>query len=182
MVNKERCRNLLKLAIGTQNKAKVEAIQNGFLEYYEHVSFECLKTESNVNEQPFSDQETIEGALNRAKNVLRMTEADVGIGLEGGVTESLYGMFLCNWGALVDRDGNEIIAGGARISLPAEIANGLRQGRELGPLMDGFTQRTGIRHKEGAVGVFTDGNVTRDAMFLHVVHLLIGQWHYKKKQ
>ncbi|MEG9297192.1 DUF84 family protein [Mangrovibacillus sp. Mu-81] len=173
---------MLKLAIGTQNKAKVEAIQNGFLEYYEHVSFECLKTESNVNEQPFSDQETIEGALNRAKNVLRMTEADVGIGLEGGVTESLYGMFLCNWGALVDRDGNEIIAGGARISLPAEIANGLRQGRELGPLMDGFTQRTGIRHKEGAVGVFTDGNVTRDAMFLHVVHLLIGQWHYKKKQ
>jgi inosine/xanthosine triphosphatase len=169
------------MAIGTQNKAKVEAIQNGFREYYDQVSFECLKTESNVNDQPFSDQETIEGALNRAKNVLRMTEADVGIGLEGGVTESLYGMFVCNWGALVDRDGNEIIAGGARISLPAEIADGLRQGGELGPIMDEFTQRTGIRHKEGAVGVFTDGIVTRDAMFLHVVHLLIGQWHYKIK-
>jgi inosine/xanthosine triphosphatase len=173
---------LLKVAIGTQNKAKVEAIKSGFHEYYENVSFECLKTESNVNDQPFSDHETIEGALNRAKNVLRMTESDIGIGLEGGVTESLYGMFLCNWGALVDRSGKEIIAGGARISLPLEIGNGLRQGRELGPLMDEFTQRTGIRNKEGAVGVFTNGTVTRDAMFLHVVQLLIGQWHYKKKQ
>jgi inosine/xanthosine triphosphatase len=173
---------LLKIAIGTQNKAKVQAIQKGFREHYENVSFECLKTESNVSEQPFSDQETIEGALNRAKNVLRMTDADIGIGLEGGVTETLYGMFLCNWGGLVDRKGNEIIAGGARISLPAEIGKGLRQGRELGPLMDDFTQRSGIRQSEGAVGVFTDGIVTRDAMFLHVVQLLIGQWKYKQNQ
>jgi inosine/xanthosine triphosphatase len=173
---------LLKIAIGTKNKAKVQAIEKGFQQHINEVSFQCLKTESNVSEQPFSDQETIEGALNRAKNVLRMTDADIGIGLEGGVTETLYGMFLCNWGSLVDRNGNEIIAGGARISLPTEIAEGLRKGRELGPLMDEFTSKTGIRQSEGAVGVFTDGLVTRDVMFFRVVQLLIGQWKYKKNQ
>ncbi|WP_336511353.1 DUF84 family protein [[Bacillus] enclensis] len=173
---------MLKIAIGTQNKAKVQAIEKGFQGRFDDVSFQCLKTESNVSEQPFSDQETIEGALNRAKNVLRMTDADIGIGLEGGVTETFYGMFLINWGSLVDRNGNEIIAGGARISLPEEIADGLRKGRELGPLMDEFTSKTGIRQNEGAVGVFTDGIVTRDAMFFHVVQLLIGQWKYKKNQ
>ncbi len=172
---------MLKVAIGTKNPAKVSAIQKAFQEVFEDVSFECYQTKSNVSEQPFSDQETIEGALNRAKNIQRATDADIGIGLEGGVTESLYGMFLCNWGALVDRNGNEIIGGGARISLPNEISKGLREGKELGPLMDEYTQRTGIRHKEGAVGVFTNGLVTRESMFLHVVHLLIGQWKYKKE-
>ncbi|MCA1056855.1 DUF84 family protein [Rossellomorea aquimaris] len=171
----------MRIAIGTKNKAKVEAIQKGFREHYADNYFECLKTESNVNEQPFSDQETIEGALNRAKNVLRMSDCEVGIGLEGGVTETLYGMFLCNWGALVDRNGNEIIAGGARISLPAEIAKELKAGRELGPIMEEFTNRSDIRQNDGAVGVFTNGAVTRDEMFLHVVQLLIGQWKYRKQ-
>jgi inosine/xanthosine triphosphatase len=173
---------LLKIAIGTQNKAKIQAVEKGFQENFDEVGFQCLKAESNVSEQPFSDQETIEGALNRAKNVLRVTDADIGIGLEGGVTETFYGMFLCNWGSLVDRNGNEIIAGGARISLPAEIAEGLRNGKELGPLMDEYTRKTDIRQNEGAVGVFTEGIVTRDVMFFQVVQLLIGQWKYKNNQ
>ena len=172
---------MLKVAIGTTNPAKVQAIQKAFQEQYGEVHFQCLKTESHVSEQPMSDQETIEGALNRAKIVLKTTGSDVGIGLEGGVSESLYGMFVCNWGALVDRDGNEIIGGGARISLPKEISNEIKAGKELGPLMDEYTQRTGIRKKEGAIGVFTNGLLTREEMFRHVVGLLIGQWQYQTK-
>jgi inosine/xanthosine triphosphatase len=171
---------VLKVAIGTQNPAKVHAIQKAFQEQYGEVLFQCLKTDSNVSEQPLSDQETIEGALNRAKNVLKATESDVGIGLEGGVSESLYGMFVCNWGALVDRDGNEIIGGGARIPLPNEIIRGLKAGKELGPLMDEYAKRTEIRKKEGAIGVLTNDLVTRKEMFRHVVGLLIGQWQYKQ--
>ncbi|PFA69648.1 inosine/xanthosine triphosphatase [Bacillus sp. AFS015802] len=170
---------MLKVAIGTTNPAKVQAIQKAFQEQYGEVQFQCMKTESYVSEQPLSDQETIEGAINRAKNVLKVTDSDIGIGLEGGVSEALYGMFVCNWGALVDRQGNEIIGGGARISLPKEISMELKAGKELGPLMDEYTQRTGIRKKEGAIGVFTNGLITREAMFLHVVELLIGQWQYK---
>jgi inosine/xanthosine triphosphatase len=172
---------LLKVAIGTTNPAKVQAIQKAFQEQYGEVHFQCLKTDSHVSEQPLSDQETIEGALNRAKNVLKAADSDVGIGLEGGVSESLYGMFVCNWGALVDLDGNEIIGGGARISLPNEISRELKAGKELGPLMDEYTQRTGIRKKEGAIGVFTNSLMTREDMFRHVVGLLIGQWQYKTK-
>ena len=170
---------MLNVAIGTTNPAKVQAVQKAFQDQYGEVHFECLKTESFVSDQPISDQETIEGALNRAKNVLKATDSDVGIGLEGGVFESSYGMFLCNWGAMVDLQGNEIIGGGARIALPKEISNELKAGKELGPLMDEYTQRTGIRKKEGAIGVFTNGLITRDAMFLHVVQLLIGQWQYQ---
>ncbi|WP_306465445.1 DUF84 family protein [Bacillus sp. NTK074B] len=172
---------MLKVAIGTTNPAKVQAIQKAFKGQYGEVHFECLKTESHVSEQPMSDQETIEGALNRAKIVLKTTGSDVGIGLEGGVSESLYGMFVCNWGALVDLNGTEIIGGGARIALPKEISHEIKAGKELGPLMDEYTQRTGIRKKEGAIGVFTNGLLTREEMFRHVVGLLIGQWQYQTK-
>ncbi|TMU86058.1 DUF84 family protein [Bacillus sp. BHET2] len=169
----------MKIAIGTTNPAKVQAIQKAFLAHYEDVQFQQIKTESYVSDQPLSDQETIEGALNRAKGVLRATDSDVGIGLEGGVSDSLYGMFLCNWGALVDSRGNEIIGGGARIPLPIDISYELKAGKELGPLMDEYTQRTGIRQKEGAIGVYTNGLITREEMFSHVVQLLIGQWQRK---
>ncbi|NMH67467.1 DUF84 family protein [Bacillus sp. RO3] len=171
----------MKVAIGTTNPAKVLAVQKAFEQHYENVEFQSLNTESSVSDQPFSDQETIEGALNRAKKVLRASGHDVGIGLEGGVTESLYGMFLCNWGALVDRDGNEIIGGGARISLPKEISSRLKAGNELGPLMDEYTQTTGVRKKEGAMGIFTNGLITREEMFHQVVQLLIGQWQFRIK-
>ncbi|BCB05314.1 DUF84 family protein [Bacillus sp. KH172YL63] len=166
----------MKIAIGTQNPAKVQAIQKAFSQLYEQAEFEALQAESHVSEQPLSDEETIEGALNRARGVLESTGSEIGIGLEGGVSDSTDGMILCNWGALVDSNGNEIIAGGARIPLPEEISAKIQEGYELGPLMDDYTKRTGISKKEGAIGVFTNDLITREAMFMHVVLLLIGQW------
>ncbi|MGM0843885.1 MAG: DUF84 family protein [Bacillota bacterium] len=170
------------IAIGTKNKAKVEAVQNGFAELLcnEELDFESFKTKSGVSEQPFSDKETIQGAVNRASEVLEMSEGSIGIGLEGGVVETQYGLFLCNWGALAERGETPIIAGGARILLPETIAKRVRNGEELGPVMDDYCQSEGIRHHEGAMGIFTKGAVNRDEMFKHTVKLLIGQWEFRR--
>ena len=62
--------------------------------------------------------------------------------------------------------------------LPEEIANKLRDGKELGPVMDEFTNTQNIRHTEGAVGIFTKGLIDRKSMFEHIVTLLIGQVYY----
>lgn len=64
--------------------------------------------------------------------------------------------------------------------MPEEIAVRLRNGEELGPVMDDFSQKKNVRKKEGAIGIFTNGNVTRDEMFLHVMKILIGQYEYGK--
>ncbi|MGX1263375.1 inosine/xanthosine triphosphatase [Rossellomorea marisflavi] len=159
--------------VGTTNPAKVSAIQKAI---GPGAVIHPVEAESGVSAQPFSDEETIRGAVNRARNSIGTFH--VGIGLEGGVVDTTSGLFLCNWGALVDAEGREYIAGGARILLPDELADDLRGGMELGPLMDAYTKREGVRHQEGAVGVFTNGLVTREAMFIHVVILLIGQWEY----
>ncbi|WP_421380597.1 DUF84 family protein [Bacillus salacetis] len=171
------------VGIGTKNKAKIAAVQGGFSELLkEEIQYESFKTESGVSEQPFSDEETIQGAINRAAAVLEMSGGHIGIGLEGGVVQTGYGLFLCNWGALVEKGKHPIIAGGARILLPDSIAKRLAEGEELGPVMDDYCQSEGIRHHEGAMGIFTNGAVNRDEMFKHTVKLLVGQWEFRRTE
>lgn len=167
----------MKIVIGTKNPAKVQAVHAAFKDY--HPEYVSLKVPSGVSEQPFSDEETIKGAINRAFSALENGEGDIGIGLEGGVHQQENGLFLCNWGALAVKGEPPIIAGGARIPLPEEIAEKLRAGEELGPIMDDFARRENISKKEGAVGVFTNGRVDREEMFTHVTKLLVGQYEYR---
>ncbi|RFU69739.1 DUF84 family protein [Bacillus sp. V59.32b] len=168
----------MKVAIGSTNPAKTQAVMD---EYGQSAEVISLDVSSGVADQPFSDEETIEGAVNRAKNCLKQSEAVIGIGLEGGVVQTEYGLFVCNWGALADRDGSIVIAGGARVRLPDNISLRLIAGEELGPVMDDFTKKRNIRKKEGAIGVFTNERVTRAEMFQHIMKMLIGQYEYKQK-
>jgi inosine/xanthosine triphosphatase len=164
------------IAIGTTNQAKVAAVRSVFSS--EHYTLVPTDVPSDVSVQPLSDHETRQGAINRAKHALQKENADIGIGLEGGVMEIDGELWLCNWGALADRDGTVITAGGARIPLPFEVAKGIRAGRELGDVMAEYTGERNIRHKEGAIGVFTNGYVDRAGMFRHIVQLLVGQYEF----
>ncbi|TYR82097.1 DUF84 family protein [Priestia megaterium] len=169
----------MKVAIGTVNPVKVNAVKSVFGEDASYVSMEV---ESGVAAQPFSDEETIQGAINRAMAALQQN-AQIGIGLEGGVVETTHGLFLCNWGALVTRQRDQpIIAGGARVLLPDEIAKMLRVEKiELAEAMERFTKQLDVRKKEGAIGVFTNGMINRTAMFEHVVRMLYGQYLFHQK-
>ena len=166
----------MKVAVGSTNKTKTGAVRNAFPE----ATLVSVPALSGVADQPFSDEETLQGAVNRARNALEQTDADVAIGLEGGVLETGRGLFLCNWGALVTRHGEMFYAGGARIQLPDEFLHPLLSGKELSEIMDDYTRRRDIRSTEGAVGVFTGGYVNREEMFTHVAKLLVGQYMYSK--
>lgn len=167
-----------KIIIGSKNPAKIKAVQAVFQDY--QVEFVSVNVPSGVSEQPFSDEETIRGAINRANAALKEGNGDIGIGLEGGVHETEYGLFLCNWGALAEKGKPAIIAGGARILLPDTVARRIKAGEELGPVMDDFTNKENIRKNEGAVGIFTNGQISRAEMFTHVMKLLIGQFEYRR--
>jgi inosine/xanthosine triphosphatase len=169
----------MKIIIGSNNPAKVAAVKNAF--QFQQTEFLSLDIPSGVNEQPFSDEETIKGAINRAVGALNKGNGDIGIGLEGGVQETSQGLLLCNWGALAAKNIDPIIAGGARFLLPNEIAESLRAGEELGPVMDDYAKKTNVRKNEGAVGIFTNGLINRSEMFSHIMNLLVGQFYYNKE-
>lgn len=164
----------MKIAIGSKNPAKIHAVQDTLIR--EGFNFVSLDVDSKVSDQPFTDEETILGANNRALAALEETGSLLAIGLEGGVVETSGGMILCSWGVLVHSDGRKWIAGGARIPLPEEIRARLLKGEELGPLMAEYTGKKDIRKNQGAIGVFTGGMVSRKEMFSHIVKLLYGQY------
>ncbi|MBB6452155.1 inosine/xanthosine triphosphatase [Salirhabdus euzebyi] len=166
------------IKVGSLNPAKLNAVKDIFLE----AEVEGIEVESKVSSQPFSDEETMEGAINRARECAQSQKGVIGIGLEGGVMEIGESYFLCNWGALVDESGNVFTAGGARFPLPREVAEELQMGKELGDIMDAFTQQKGIRKKEGAIGVFTNQLVDRKMMFSHVVSVLKGLYEFSKQK
>lgn len=166
------------IAIGTKNRAKVGAVQKMAAAQLEDVTFEAVDVPSGVSEQPFTNEETRLGAINRAKATLQASKAQIGFGLEGGVYELDGVMYCCNWGALATRDGEIFSCAGATFELPESVATRLRAGEELGPVMDDFTNTRNIRHHAGAIGIFTNGLIDRKEMFEHIVLLLIGQYLY----
>ncbi len=166
----------MRITVGSKNIAKVESVKN----VYKEADIFGISVPSEVSDQPFSDEETIKGAVNRAINALRAGDSHIGIGLEGGVLEMKSGMYLCNWGALACESGFSTVAGGARIRIPDEIAEAVRSGRELGPVMDEYAKKRNVRELEGAIGIFSNGKINRKEMFEHIVKLLAGQYEFYK--
>ncbi|CAM3765095.1 DUF84 family protein [Mesobacillus zeae] len=167
------------VVVGSKNPAKLIAVRNVFEGYDCEIAGADIP--SGVRNQPMSDEETIKGAVNRAEAALLIQDAQIGIGLEGGVEVTESGLYLCNWGALAADGLETVIAGGARIPLPPEVASRLLDGEELGPVMDEYAGKRNIRKNEGAVGIFTNGKVNRGEMFSHVMNLLLGQYEYRMK-
>lgn len=165
---------MVKIYVGSQNPTKIDSVKQVFSE--DEVIGKDV--ESKVAAQPFSDEETLEGAINRARECASMNKGSLGIGLEGGVMEIDDDLYLCNWGALVDSKENVFTASGARIPLPDEIKEDLEKGKELGDVMDDYANKNDVSKNEGAIGIFTYGAIKREEMFTHVVKLLKGQWEY----
>ncbi|RYL93757.1 DUF84 family protein [Sporolactobacillus sp. THM7-4] len=171
------------IGVGTKNPAKIEAVSR-LVRFCElDAEIKSFDVPSGVSAMPLTDQETRSGAMNRAKAVLKQDErVDIGVGMEGGVTLLDGEMFLCNWGAAVDRSGRMITAGGDRIKLPDFLSKGVRDGRELGDVADEYAHEKEVSKHGGTIGILTDGMVTRSDMFFHILKLLYGIYRYRQNR
>ncbi len=163
-----------KIAVGSKNEPKIEATRLALLPIWPEATIVAVSVPSGVPDQPWGITAAIQGALNRAKAAMRLTGADLGVGLEGSVEEGPGDiLLLTGWSAIVTADGRWGIGGGARTLLPPDLADMLRSGAELGPAIDQWLGRQGIRHQEGTVGVLTDGRLTRAESFANtLIHAL----------
>lgn len=134
-----------------------------------------VAVDSGVSEQPRGRSETISGAENRATAALAETDCAYGVGIEGGVAgvDGAEGLFLIMWAAVTDGEhwGR---GGGPTLRLPAEIAARVRDGEELGPVMDDHLGTEGIATDQGAAGVLTDGSIDRESALAHGVSAAFG--------
>ncbi|WP_222920028.1 inosine/xanthosine triphosphatase [Natrinema sp. SYSU A 869] len=150
----------MELAVGSTNPVKIDAVERTLERYEPTVT--AVDVDSGVAEQPWSIEETVTGAENRARQALAVTDADYGVGLEGGVArlDGTPGLFLIMWGAVTD--GNRLeCGGGPTLRLPDGVAERVDDGAELGPVMDDLLGTEAIAEAEGAAGVLTDGLTNR---------------------
>ncbi|VUS94464.1 inosine/xanthosine triphosphatase [Klebsiella spallanzanii] len=159
----------------TTNPAKIQAILQAFNEIFGEGSchIESVSVESGVPEQPFGSDETRAGARNRVANARRaQPNADFWVAIEAGIDEGST----FSW--VVIDDGN--LRGEARsatLPLPQVILKKVRAGEALGPVMSQYTGIDEIGRKEGAIGVFTDGKLTRSSVYHQAVVLALSPFH-----
>src|SRR5207247_8898944 len=118
---------------------------------------------AGVPAQPTSDEETIRGALHRAREARRLADADLGIGIEGGVHRDWRGVWMCAWVAVVDRHGREGLSCGVRFQLPEWIASRALRGEELGAIVDAHLGHGNAHEEFGAIGWLARGLLDRRA-------------------
>ena len=151
------------IAVGSANPVKLAAVETILSNAFPETTFVSITVDSNVPEQPWGDDQTRLGAFNRAAKACEETGSDFGIGLEGGVVETLAGLMTCAWCAMVDGKGKVGYGGGVHMLLPPSVVTLLRQHGELGPAMDRLVNEYNTKQGRGAVGILTNGLSSRQA-------------------
>ena len=154
-----------RVAVGSTNPVKVAAVGAVLARCGWTTSVLSVAVASGVSDQPFGDAETIAGATQRARAALEAGDADLGVGIEGGVVDEAGAMRTCAWAAVVSRDGRVGVGGSLAMPLPARVAALVRDGVELGHAMDHVTGTQGTKHGAGAVGILTAGLVDRQRAY-----------------
>jgi len=170
-------------AIGSTNPAKVRAGRDALAILAPRCVVVPIDVPSGVGHQPFGDTATRSGALERARKALSASGADIGFGLEGGVELEGERVWLLSWVAAIDPAGREGYASGLRMLLPPSLGAGLRAGAELGTLIDGLFGVKDSKTASGAIGLLTDGAVSRTDAFADLVAMSLAPWihpdHYR---
>ena len=157
----------MKIIVGSQNPAKINAVKQAFLKTFPETSIEVEghPAVSGVSDQPMSDHETLAGAANRAEFCkTEVPDADYWIGLEGGCTFDGEDLEAFAWMVIKSNS----LEGKARTStfiLPPPVAELVRGGMELGHADDIVFKRENSKQKNGAVGILTRDLIDRSSYY-----------------
>jgi inosine/xanthosine triphosphatase len=164
------------IIIASNNPVKIQAVLGGFARMFPGEDFDVrpVAVPSGVADQPASDRETLQGALNRSENARQtVRSADFWVGIEGGVEEAGPDG-LCAFAWVVVRSADQ--TGKARTGtffLPPAVSALVRQGKELGEADDIVFGRSNSKQENGAVGLLTGNALDRAAFYEQAVLLAL---------
>jgi inosine/xanthosine triphosphatase len=166
----------MKIAVGSQNKAKLAAIQNAALTYWPQSTVAGYDVPSGVSDQPMTLQETLTGATNRAHAALQAGKpqgATIGVGLEGGLVQMRD--FTVLFGIVTITDGTTTASAPTTgTPHPASWTAPLEGGEELGPFIakkfPDYTKTIGARP------FLTGGQLLREEVFTEAAKGAFAPW------
>ncbi len=155
----------MKLIIASLNPQKISAVKELAKEYPMLLDavIEGVSVPSGVGDQPKSLDETIQGAINRAKSAIG--DADYSFGIESGMVQVPYtktGMMdLC---VCAIYDGKEIHLGlSSAFEPPKSVFKLMEKGMNMSDATAaaGLTTNKNVGAAEGLIGILTHGRLTR---------------------
>jgi inosine/xanthosine triphosphatase len=149
--------------------------------------------DSGVSSQPFGDEETRRGAINRLKRCIQIEpnrdyyvsfEGGVGLSSRGGVRllsssldelpDSLQMLECFAWVAVVEGKSQRVsLARTASFVLPPEVSSLVKGGMELGEADDKVFGRSGGKGMDGTVGKLTSGIINRAEYYAQALQLAL---------
>jgi inosine/xanthosine triphosphatase len=164
-----------KVIVASTNPVKIQAAADGFAKgmpgHPYHV--EGIQFPSPVSAQPFGDEETLQGARQRALTARDLApDADFWVGVEGGADRSLEAMYAYAWVVILSNNqcGQ---ARSAAFLLPRKISELVMNGVELGHADDIVFGRSNSKQQNGAVGILTADAVDRRLLYEQPVMLAL---------
>lgn len=157
----------MKIAVGSINPAKLKAAKLAIKKLFPKAKIISVDVNSGVNAQPKSDEESIKGAVKRAKLALEKSHADYAIGMEGGMHKIGKNWFESGWIAVVDKSGRVGLGSSARWQVSKKISAPILKGQELAEVINKLTDRGDVHIKEGVMGLITNGYLPRHISYSH---------------
>lgn len=169
------------IIVASKNPVKIAAALEGFQSMFPNNTYTAhgITVPSGVPDQPFSDIETLQGALNRAQNAREQEpQADYWIGIEGGVEDTsdqtVGTLQAFAWVVVIDRErGRTGKARTAAFYQPEEVAKLVRGGMELGLADDVVFGKSNSKQSNGSVGLLTGDVIGREAYYMQAVILAL---------
>ena len=168
--------------VGSTNPVKIEAVRETLVLYpriFEDFKIRPIDVTSGVSEQPKSLEETIEGAMNRAKKAVGY--CDYSFGLESGLMEVPFtktgSMEFCS--CVIYNGKNYALGLSSAFEFPIKVTQMIHdQGIDANEAFYkcGLTENPKMGSSEGAIGMLTNGKVTRkdytkQAIQMALIHL-----------
>ena len=171
----------LNIIVGSNNPVKVNAVASAFNKVFPEYKISCHgeHAPSLVADQPMTEQETLLGAKNRVDYCQQHHQADFYVAIEGGVDNFDYGPATF---AYIVISNNETRSTGrsTNLPLPTMVYQSLKNGKELGDVMDELFNTTNIKQKGGAIGLLTNGLATRESIYHQALILALSPMVYSQ--
>jgi inosine/xanthosine triphosphatase len=166
----------MKIIVTSHNPVKISAVRQAFESQFprNELTLVPVSVDSGVPDQPMSDEETRQGALNRVANARRMIpDADFWVGLEGGL-DTIDGCLMgFAWMAIAGKGGRTSESRSALLPLPPQVQLLVADGLELGEANDRVFSTLNSKQGGGAYGLLTDGLMTRESMYTQTLVLAL---------
>ncbi len=154
---------VMKIIVGTKNHKKVTSAKKIFQDVLSpnRLTVESCDAQSLVPNAPH-DEETYNGAMNRAKECMNKCSGNYYVGIESGLVERYGNLFEESWAVVLSDNGDSYIGYSSGLLIPHVITKRMRQGEKHDTIMEYYDRLFELpEDNRDTWSRYTGGNISR---------------------